>query len=474
MAGIPSNGADIPDFMKRQQAQIASMDGGGGLQDVSMDTNKFAEGASHFRIMPDAVAIAEARRLLTSGENNTPPFDIGWPTPCFQLYMPQGNDSDSKGISAFGQKVRVTPSVPIEGMAGFDVAEADPILDYLTNPAYGKLRFTKRKGMPPKDLAMVTALNPVERVCVQIVNFGVDGQNFNQHGTNKVSLHLVSRKQFTEQWLPGYFNNPLSNFSLIPIDPFYGGFTCAITRTGANLNTSYSNCVAVHGLPYQQHGAVHGYPMAYTPDGQPEADEIWRLLEQVKPWNEVFVRATPDELQNALDETIKIINDRFMETTSVPVNQSVPTAPPAGGAPAPTPAPVAGAPAPTPEPTAAPVAGVPAVPSAPVPTQTPAPPAPATPPAPAAPAVPAQAPAPAAPAQAPAPAAPAPTAAPGYAPPPQQTAPVTPPDVNSISAPALAAPIDPSQAAAAAAQAAAAPTGQPTPTPPPTTPPTSR
>jgi len=518
MAGVPTQAGQqpVPEYMQHQRAQRAQYDSSGGFQGVGLDTNKFEEGASHFRILPSFEAIQLAKQQLAAGEQQ-PQFNIGAAMPYMQLYMPAREDGDSKGISAFGNAVKLSPRASISGTA-FDTEQPDPIQDYLENPAYGKLRYTKVATLNPLEKAIRAALVPSERACVQIVNFGKDGAKFMARGdANKVTMHMVSVQQFNEGWQWGYLDEPYSR-GLFAVDPFWGGFLCAITRTGQGIQTRYGSFHACYGPPYQQANAQHGYPMAIDAAGNLDSAEIWRLLDQVKPWHEVFEQATPDELQNALDNTLKLVTEKFASqpaqvpavgipgqgqtpppppgATAAPAPQvappQTPAPPPPGAAPAPPPpgAPIAApgvAPPPTegvisgqtvqmPAPAPAPAASAPAN-MPPPPPQTaapPPPPAPAAPPAPPAPGVGAAPPAPpppaapaAAPAQAPA-AAPPPTAPPAYAPPPQTTAPATPPGMQNISSgPAQSVPIDPAQAAQAAQAAEAAAANVPPPPPPP-------
>jgi len=493
MSGIPNQAPGpqaqqaLPEYMQNiraSQEKHEKEESGLQLDGCALPLNKFDVGASHFRVMPDHAAIQENLPLLQQGQNVT--WEKGFAYATFDLYLPAKDDSDSKGMTLFPGAIKVSPAT--DGIPGAPATQIDPAQAFLEDPNYGKIRYKKKSACTPLENAIRSALFVRRRIVMQVVNYGKNGQAFHtKDDTLGVSALMVWDSDFHQSWRYYCFEEPFGHRRNV-LDPLWYGVNLSVTREGTGqFDTSYGTIHAIYGPPYQQAGADFGYPMSMLADGSPDMEMIYKLLGKVVPWVNLFEWTTPDEIQNAMDELMPKLEQRFGQSQA-----SVPAAAPG---PAPTPgygmppqAPVTGQVASPSVPPAQPAASPPPPPAPGVPQQ----PQTAAPAMPAAPAQqpPMQPPVPGpqpGPAQAPAPpAGPAvPGAAPAFSAPVGQTAPTTPQGVPNVvgappapqvpqqpaapqpTQPGPAAQMPPQQAAQVAQQAAAPPPPPVAPTAPP-------
>lgn len=451
----------LPEWMQHANAQQeqfeAREDSQGGIPGFALPFVSFGQGESHFRI----AAPAENYPAIYHFHNDRsawPEINLGHAYVEVKIHMPvMDTKGHSRGIGLF-QEGMYSPSMG-EGVIAGHVTQADPAELYLKDAAHGAIQYISHDNKTPYQRAVWEALSPKEVILMQIVNLGVinpaTGLPSTPNADLKVELFKKSTKNFTggAKWDANnrMFMN-LINRQRSPVDPYHTGVNFKIFREGkGRTGTSYSAPEPLYDLPYVAVGATSGYPLVRMMDpttNQPVADieTTTRLMGEVKAWSDVLKIATPDQIQAAIEVTIKSLEKIFSGPTTVAIGAS-------------TGAPVAGAPATAPAGAPAPALPAPAQPPAPAPAM--APPAAAA-PAPMTTAVPTPAPAPAAPPVAAAPAAMAPpsVAAPVAAAPAPAPMAAAPAAMAPPAAPAPAAPV-------AAPPVGALPQGgQPLPTPP--------
>jgi hypothetical protein len=424
-----------------------------GISGISPTVNKFDEGSSVFRVLPQHVCIPAYLEKLQAGDWEGAKAAAAFnPIATAFFYLPGYGDNAAAGISLF-REARLSPLTVLPGESE-EVKQNDPI-DFLLEEA--GIKWEKTEALGPREKAIRAATQRSQRVLIQIINLGVNGHMW-ERGKSEIKLMFLAMKDWEEKFSYPLLNEPYRN-GYVPMDLAYGGLNFQVTRRGKKRDTTYQ----MQGV-YPQQSNGWGYPAFMDPTGQQiDMAEIQRVLQQVVPWTQVCKKATPGELEVAWKEMLQKIDAKFSGgQVAVP---GVPGAPSGGSSVPPGTPPAAGAGGGV----VPPPASTPGVPPA-APGQAPATPPPAGP-----------APTPQAPATPPAPPTPAPPAGGASAPPPPamgalgapppQTAPATPAGVPNLGVPpatppAAPAATPPTQAAMDQAVQQAAPPAAPPSAPP--------
>ena len=380
MSGYPQQ--NVPAWLQGHQKQSQDNEEGGGLEGVTPPAMKFKEGDSHFRLMPPAEAIPAALAAARSGQ--AADWSGGGMSPVcrMKVYFPSWSDGSSKGISLFGNKAVVSPSTVFPNEAG-PIYGNDPAAEWLEKEG---IRYMKTDDLKknPMLAAFREALSYKDRTVLQLVNLGLSqngGPIYLQPGQGNVETYFVYANDFDSKWTRPLFTEVIER-GRHPFDPGWYGIHFGIYRKGTDRNTEYSNLRGLFGAPYGDAAQSYGYAMCVDfQTGQPNWQEIERLLAQVKPWKQVMHIATVEEVKENLERVIATIHEKFAPAQSqvpqMPGGNYAP--PPASGLPPSSPAMPGGGPAVPPPPGGVqypPQAGAPAGPPTAPPSAPPAPPAP--------------------------------------------------------------------------------------------------
>lgn len=321
MAGQPQHG--VPAWLAGHQKQHSANDDGGGLEGVTPPAMKFKEGDSHFRLMPPAEGIPAALAAARAGQAADWSGGGFSPVCRMRVYFPSYGDGASKGISLFGSKAVVSPSTIFPNEGG-PVYGNDPAAEWLEAKGIRYMKTDELKK-DPMAAALREALSYKDRTVMQLVNLGLSQNGapiYLQHGQGQVETYFVYSNDFDSKWTRPLFTEVIER-GRQPFDPGWYGIHYGIYRKGTDRNTEYSNLRGLFGAPYGDASKNYGYAMCVDfQTGQPNWQEIERILSQVKPWKQIMHIATVEEVKEALDRTVAAIYEKF-----APASVQVPAMP---------------------------------------------------------------------------------------------------------------------------------------------------
>lgn len=319
-------GAAGPSWMANYQQQSAASEEQTGLSGIAVPPVKFAEGINHFRVMPPAEAVG----AILDGLRNNKAYDLSGggfpPVSRYQLYLPSyGEDS----ISLFGNEVVASPLTHLFG--DNKPYSEDPVQSWLDKSG---IKWMKKAELE-RDKRAATIRNALackDRVIMQLVNFGVVAPGLQRPAYNpaelKVESWMIWNDDFEGIYLHPMFIDPEQR-GRPSIDPGWWGINMSVTRVGQKRDTKYHNVHGLYGPPYTTHDSRYGYPMLLDQQGNVDVMNIERLLKQVVPFRNLIRVASPEELQEAMNRTMKEIDAKF-SPVSVP-SSGIPGQPPAQG-----------------------------------------------------------------------------------------------------------------------------------------------
>lgn len=320
MTGVPQN------FMGQMQEQYSSnAEQTGGVKGIDPELVKFKEGSSFFRPLP---AAARVEAIIAAMTANDPQACVNAAADVNALcrahvYMPARSD-DAHGISLFREAFYSCDNQ----LPGQDASARipDPIDRLLEDIG---VKWEKQENLDARGKCIRAASRRSDRYLIQVVNKGINGSEW-QRGVSPIGLWMPAYKDFDEKFKVNVFDTPFHQ-GFISCDPFWKGVNMQISRSGKNRDTKYvvqMDMTSVRGNGF-------GSPL-FEFNGQHDLDEAIRVLNMVKPWDQVMQRATPQQLEEAWKVMMERVDQKFMTgAVSMPGMGQQETTPPTGNTSAP-------------------------------------------------------------------------------------------------------------------------------------------